>query len=97
MDLKDEDIQIMRKVMAQQKKLVNHRQKIFATQIFLFVEQIYYEFVVVYIPMLIFMCNTYILAYLLNSQKYNYNFCISGLFDEANNGIETNVEERGAK
>ena len=39
------------------------------------------------------MCNKYILTYLLNAQKSNYNFCTSGASGEANNGIETNVEE----
>ena len=93
MDLKDEDIQIMRKVTTQHKKLFNHLHKILATQIFLFVEYRYYEFVVVYIPIPIFMCNKYILTYLLNAQKSKYNFCTSGASGEANHGIETNVEE----
>ena len=43
--------------------------------------------------MLIFMCNTYILAYWLNAKKSNYRFCTSGASCDTNNGIETNVEE----
>ena len=39
------------------------------------------------------MCNTYILTYLLNAQKSNYIVYTSGESAEANNGIETNVEE----
>ena len=40
------------------------------------------------------MCSTYILTYILNSQKSNYIFSTIGASSGANNVIETNVEER---